>query len=88
MLLLEKNKKGADYYIKHGFIPSNIKKESISCLLEFAYDDWAIAQLAKAMGKEEVYKTYIARSQNYMNVFDGKSKFFRGKRMDGTGYSL
>lgn len=80
----EKNKKGADYYIKHGFIPSNIKKESISCLLEFAYDDWAIAQMAKAMGKEEVYKTYIARSQNYMNVFDGKSKFFRGKRMDGN----
>ena len=36
------------------------------------------------MGKEEVYKTYIARSQNYMNVFDGKSKFFRGKRMDGN----
>ena len=39
----EKNKKGADYYIKYGFIPSNIKKESISCLLEFAYDDWCIA---------------------------------------------
>ena len=32
----EKNKKGADYYIQNGFIPSNIKKESISCLLEFA----------------------------------------------------
>lgn len=80
----EKNKKGADYYIKYGFIPSNIKKESVSCLLEFAYDDWSIAQMAKAMGKKETYDTYIARSQNYINVFDGKTKFFRGKRMDGN----
>ena len=80
----EKNKKGADYYIKYGFIPSNIKKESISCLLEFAYDDWAIAQMAKAMGKEDVYNKYIERSQNYINVFDGSTKFFRGKRMDGN----
>lgn len=80
----EKNKKGADYYVKYGFIPSNIKKESISCLLEFAYDDWAIAQMAKAMGKEDVYKKYIERSQNYVNVFDGSTRFFRGKRMDGN----
>ena len=80
----EKNKKGADYYIKYGFIPSNIKKESVSCLLEFAYDDWAIAQMARAMGKTDVYNTYIERSQNYVNVFDGATKFFRGKRMDGN----
>lgn len=80
----EKNKKGADYYIKNGFIPSNIKRESISCLLEFAYDDWAIAQMAKAMGHEDDYQTYIERSQNYINVFDGDTKFFRGKRLDGN----
>lgn len=80
----EKNKKGADYYIQYGFIPSNIKKESISCLLEFAYDDWCIARMAQAMGKEEVYQKYIERSQNYINVFDGSTRFFRGKRMDGN----
>lgn len=80
----EINKKGADYYIQYGFIPANIKKESVSCLLEFAYDDWCIAQMAKAMGKEDIYETYIARSQNYVNVFDGLTKFFRGKRMDGN----
>lgn len=84
----EKNKKGSDYYIKYGFIPSNIKKESISCLLEFAYDDWAIAQMAKAMGKQDIYETYIRRSQNYVNVFDGNTKFFRGKRMDGNWESV
>lgn len=80
----EKNKKGADYYIKYGFIPSNIKKESISCLLEFAYDDWCIARMAQEMGKEDIYQKYIDRSQNYINVFDGSTKFFRGKRMDGN----
>lgn len=80
----EKNKKGADYYIKYGFIPSNIKKESVSCLLEFAYDDWCIARMAQAMGKEDIYKKYMDRSQNYIHVFDGSTKFFRGKRMDGN----
>lgn len=80
----EKNKKGADYYIKDGYIPTNIKKESISCLLEFAYDDWCIAQMAKALGNMEAYETFINRSQNFINVFDGSTKFFRGKRQDGN----
>ena len=80
----EKNQKGADYYISKGFIPSNIKKESISCLLEFAYDDWCIAQQAQALGKQEIYDTYIRRSQQYLNVFDGATRFFRPKRMDGN----
>lgn len=64
----EKNKKGADYYIQNGFIPSNIKKESISCLLEFAYDDWCIARMAQEMSKDDIYQKYIQRSQNYINV--------------------
>lgn len=80
----EINKKGADYYIKYGFIPSNIRKESVSCLLEFAYDDWCIAQMAKAMHKPNIYNTYINRAKNYVNVFDGNSNFFRGKRIDGN----
>lgn len=78
------NKKGSDYYIKYGFIPSNIKRESVSCLLEYAYDDWCIAQMAKSLGKEQDHQTYINRSLNYLNVFDGKTKFFRGKRLDGN----
>lgn len=80
----EKNEKGADYYVKNGFIPANIKKESISCLLEFAYDDWCIAQMAQAMGRDDVYATFIKRSQNYINVFDGSTRFFRPKREDGN----
>ncbi|WP_297908538.1 GH92 family glycosyl hydrolase [uncultured Parabacteroides sp.] len=80
----EKNKKGADYYIKEGFIPTNIKKESVSCLLEFAYDDWCIAQMAKALGHMDDYEIFIKRSQNFINVFDGSTCFFRGKRQDGN----
>lgn len=78
------NKKGSDYYIKYGFIPSNIKKESVSCLLEYAYDDWCIAQMAKDLGYTDDYDEYIKRAQNYINVFDGSTKFFRGKRLDGN----
>ena len=80
----EKNKKGADFYIKEGFIPTNIKKESVSCLLEFAYDDWCIAQMAKALGHMDDYETFNKRSQNFINVFDGSTRFFRGKRQDGN----
>lgn len=40
--------------------------------------------MAQEMGKEDVYRKYIERSQNYINVFDGSTKFFRGKRMDGN----
>lgn len=78
------NKKGSDYYIKYGFIPSNIKKESVSCLLEYAYDDWAIAQMAKDLGSKADFDEYSKRALNYINVFDGHTKFFRGKRMDGN----
>lgn len=84
MVSSDKNKKGSDYYVQYGFIPSNIKRESVSCLLEYAYDDWCIARMAQAMGKEDVYRKYIERSQNYIHVFDGSTRFFRGKRMDGN----
>lgn len=78
------NKKGSDYYIKYGYIPANIKRESVSCLLEYAYDDWVIAQMAKELGKEDDYNEYIQRAHNYIHVFDGHTKFFRGKQLDGN----
>lgn len=80
----EKNAKGVDYYIRQGFIPSDTKRESVSCLLEFAYDDWCIARMAEAMGKEEIRQRYIDRSQSYVNVFDGQTRFFRPRRADGN----
>lgn len=78
------NRKGSDYYVHLGFIPANIRKESVSCLLEYAYDDWCIAQMAKAMGRSDIQQTYERRAKNYINVFDGSSRFFRGKNLSGT----
>lgn len=79
----EKNAKGADYYVRYGYIPSDLKSESVSCLLEYAYDDWCIAQLARELGKTDVYERFIRQSQNFNNVFDGQTRFFRSKRSDG-----
>ena len=78
------NKKGSDYYTAQGYIPSNIKRESVSCTLEYAYDDWAIARMAQAMGHDDVLGEYARRALNYVHVFDGSTCFFRGRRSDGN----
>ena len=78
------NKKGSDYYTAQGYIPSNIKRESVSCTLEYAYDDWAIARMAQAMGRDDVFGEYARRALNYVNVFDGSTCFFRGRQSDGN----
>ena len=78
------NKKGSDYYTAQGYIPSNIKRESVSCTLEYAYDDWAIARMAQAMGRDDIFGEYARRAFNYVNVFDGSTCFFRGRQSDGN----
>lgn len=77
------NKKGSELYLKLGYIPSNIKKESVSCLLEYAYDDWTIAMMAKELGRKDDFELYTKRALNYINVFDGYTGFMRGRRTDG-----
>lgn len=78
------NKKGSELYTKHDFLPANRAKESVSITLEFVYDDWTIARMAEALGKEDIAKEYYERALNYMNVFDGSTCFFRGRNLDGT----
>ena len=80
-------RKGNDLYREHGFIPANNKKESVSCLLEYAYDDWCISLLADSLGEKEVAKEYSERACNYQNVFDGNTRFFRGKKDNGNWIS-
>lgn len=77
------NKKGSDYYVTQGYIPSNIRRESVSCALEYAYDDWAVARMAAALGREDLVREYTGRALNYVNVFDGSTCFFRGRQDDG-----
>lgn len=79
-----KPRKGADINGANGYIPSNEKRESVSCGIEYSYDDWCIARFAEAIGKEDVAKEYYRRAGNYANIFDGSTRFFRGKRSDGN----
>jgi predicted alpha-1,2-mannosidase len=67
-----------------GFIPADRENESVSKALEFAYNDWCIAQMAKALGKDVDYQKFAARSKRFQQYFDLKTGFMRGKNMDGT----
>lgn len=74
-----RDKLGLDSYKNFGFIPVEKESESVSKTLEYAYDDWTIAQMAKSLGKENDFKTYSERAQYYKNVFDPSSLFMRGR---------
>jgi predicted alpha-1,2-mannosidase len=79
-------RKGVEYYNKLGYVPYDVKiKENAARTLEYAYDDFAIYQLAKSLGrpKKEI-NLYAQRSQNYRKLFDKESGLMRGKNQDGT----
>ena len=65
------------------YIPCDIMKESVSQTLEFAYNDWCVAQMAKAMNKDADYHYFLRESQNYKNLFDSSTGFMRGKTAAG-----
>ena len=70
---------GLEGYKEFGFVPMEQESESVSKTLEYAYDDWTIAQMAKAMGKQEDYQNYIQRAQYYKNVYNPDSGFMQGR---------
>lgn len=74
---------GLDAYRKNGFIASGDVSESVSRTLEYAYDDWCIAQMAKKMGREDDYKTFILRAQSYKHLFDPETGFMRARTNGG-----
>jgi predicted alpha-1,2-mannosidase len=77
---------GVQYYNKLGYVPYDVKiNESAARTLEYAYDDFAIAQLAKALGKpKKEIDLYTQRSQNYRKLFDKESGMMRGRNQNGT----
>jgi predicted alpha-1,2-mannosidase len=77
---------GVEYYNKLGYVPFDVKvSENAAKTLEYAYDDFAIYQLGKALGKpESEIGIYAKRSMNYKNLFDPASGLMRGKNKDGT----
>ena len=74
--------RGLGYYRRLGFIPCDLEDEAVSKTLEYAYDDWAVAHLARAAGAHEEYQQLLDRSRNYKNVFDPSITFMRGRFAD------
>jgi len=70
---------GLASYKKHGYIPADKESESVSKTLEYAYDDWTIAQMAKALNKPADYKYFIQRAQSYKNLYDPQTGFMTPK---------
>jgi predicted alpha-1,2-mannosidase len=79
-----RNYEGIGDYIDLGFIPSEKSRVSVSNNLEYAYDDWCIAQIAKKLNKTEIYNKYIKRSKNWENNFNKTSGFMQPKLSDGS----
>lgn len=75
---------GIGDYIDKGYVPSDKNRTAVSNTIEYAYDDWCIAQLAKKIGNTEVYNTFIKRSENWRNVYDASIGFMRPRLSDGT----
>ncbi len=75
---------GLEYYMKMGYVPEDKNGSSVSKTLEYAYDDWAIAQIAQKTDAKQVFDEFMRRSENYRNVFDPVSGFMRPKMSDGT----
>ncbi|MCF8259409.1 MAG: GH92 family glycosyl hydrolase [Melioribacteraceae bacterium] len=67
-----------------GYIPADLINESVSKTLEYAFDDYCIAQLAGAIGENEKAEYYSTRSKSFVNLFDKSTNFMRGKNSDGT----
>ena len=74
---------GLDAYKKNGFISIDDEHESVSKTLEYAYDDWCIAQMAIVLNKKEDYDYFMKRSQSWKNLFDSESGFIRPKKNGG-----
>jgi predicted alpha-1,2-mannosidase len=79
-----RNYDGLGYYIDKGYVPEDKSGASVSKTLEYAYDDWCIAQIAKKINRKEIYEEFTARSENYKNVYDASIGYMRPRLNDGT----
>lgn len=75
-----------DVYKKLGYIPIDEQHEnwSVSKTLEYAYNDWCVAQFARALGVDEDFNYFLKRSENWRNVYDAQSSFMRPKHDGGN----
>jgi predicted alpha-1,2-mannosidase len=74
---------GLGHYLQHGFVPIDKEKEGASKTLEYAYDDWTIAQMARTLGREREAATFEQRARAFRNIFDKSTGFMRARESDG-----
>ncbi|KAA3439789.1 GH92 family glycosyl hydrolase [Rufibacter hautae] len=74
--------KGLDHVKAKGYIPANTTVESVAMGLEYAIDDWCLAQVAKQRGATQDYAYFSKRGRNYENYFDKQTRFMRGRISD------
>lgn len=86
-----KGRRALSSYLKYGYIPleDSVKEafhtcEQVSRTLEYAYDDYVLAQVAKKLGKKSDYSLLLKRAGNYRNVIDPRTGYAQGKHVDGT----
>ena len=75
---------GLGDYMKLGYVPIDREPEAASKTVEYAYDDWTIARMARAVGRNDVAATFEQRARNWRNSFDAKSGFVRARKVDGS----
>jgi len=75
--------RGLAYYRKLGYIPCDKEEESVSKTMEYVYDDWAVAHIAKAVGETDDYKLLVERSKSFKNLFDVSTTFIRPRLENG-----
>lgn len=75
--------RGVQPYCKYGYVPQGPSWHSVTKTLEYAYDDWCIAQVAKKLGKMDDYKLFMIRASAYQTLFDKATGFIRAKDSNG-----
>ncbi|GGH02870.1 hypothetical protein GCM10007415_43730 [Parapedobacter pyrenivorans] len=75
--------RGVPDYIEYGYLPQDKAGGSVTITLEYAFDDWCIAQVAKKLGKTADHATFMNRAKSYANLFDAQTGFMRAKNSDG-----
>jgi len=73
------DKRGLQAYRTLGYVPSNKSSQGVSKTLEYAYNDWCVAQVAKALNKQKDFEYFMRRASNFKHIYDGSVGFMRGK---------
>jgi predicted alpha-1,2-mannosidase len=77
-------RRGIKEYLQYGYAPADLVVQSAAETVDAAYGDFCIAQVAKALGYNADYEMFMRRSENWRHLFDKKTGFLRGKKIDGS----